>query len=194
MAFDVSVTLQNKLKPKKCKICLVEFRPISAWQVVCCYEHAIAWTKIETEKKERSELRKAKQKIKARSAWMREAQAAFNAYIRERDFFIPCISCGRFHEGQWHAGHYRTTKAEPELRFDEDNCHKQCQPCNTHLSGNLSNYRAGLLEKIGPDRLAYLEGPHEPKKYTIDDLRHIKKSYQLKLRELKNKNGHTQPQ
>lgn len=119
-----------------------------------------------------------------RGYWIKQAQAAFNAYIRARDDALPCVSCGRHHSGQYHAGHYRTVGANPELRFEPDNCHKQCAPCNNHLSGNLVNYRMQLIERIGIERVEWLEGPHDAKKYSIDDLKGIVKEYKDKLKQL----------
>jgi hypothetical protein len=119
-----------------------------------------------------------------RGYWLKQAQAAFNAFIRGRDEKEPCISCGRHHSGQYHAGHYRTVGAHPELRFDELNCHKQCSVCNNHLSGNLLEYRIALIKKIGQDSVEILEGPHDPKKYSIDDLKAIAKEYKQKLKDL----------
>jgi len=43
-----------------------------------------------------------------------------------------------------------------------------------------------LIEKIGLERVEWLEGPHEPKKYTIDELKGIRDLYRRKLKELKN--------
>jgi hypothetical protein len=130
--------------------------------------------------------KRRREAIKTRSQWMKEAQTAFNAYIRARDQDKSCVSCGRHHEGQWHAGHYLSTGARPELRFNEDNCHKQCQPCNTHLHGNLVMYRAELIRRIGLYAVERLEGPQTPKKYTIPDLKEIRDEYREKLRNIRN--------
>lgn len=135
--------------------------------------------------RDRRETKAKLEKLKSKSAWAREAQAAVNTFIRLRDADLPCISCGRFHQGSYDAGHYLSRGARPELRFDELNIHKQCVPCNQHLSGNIVLYRVALLEKIGADGVAYLEGPHEPKKYTIEDLRAIKAEYTAKAKALK---------
>lgn len=139
------------------------------------------------DKESREELRKAREKLKTRSDYARDAQRDFNAYIRERDHDKPCISCGRHHQGQYHAGHYRTVGANPELRFEELNVHKQCAPCNNHKSGNIVEYRINLLERIGQEALDWLEGPHEPKRYTIGELKDIAKHYRRKAREFKQK-------
>ena len=183
-----------KVKPKKCKVCKTEFRAFNSLHVFCSGECAIAHSKKVQEKRvkkvaseKRKAYREAKEKLKTRSEWMSSAQKAVNAYIRKRDEKLPCISCGRYHQGQYHAGHYRTVGGNPELRFEELNIHKQCSPCNNHLHGNIVNYRIGLRDKIGDEKLEWLEGKHEPKHYTIDDLREIEKTYKLKLKELEAK-------
>ena len=118
-----------------------------------------------------------------------KAQKAFNEFIRLRDAALGCISCEKpaNWQGQWHAGHYKTTGARPDLRFNEDNCHKQCSVCNNHLSGNLGNYRASLYQKIGMERFADLEfDPVELKKITAADYKNIHTTYSAKVKELKN--------
>jgi len=131
--------------------------------------------------------REAKERVKTKGEYAKEAQQAFNQWIRLRDADLPCISCGRHHEGQYHAGHYRTVASAPELRFEPLNVHKQCAPCNNHKSGDIVNYRANLLIKIGHLYTSWLEGPHEPKRYTIEDLKAITAEYRAKVRELKAK-------
>ncbi len=153
-------------------------------QAVCSPACAANLARKKREKVERAELRRRKEAIKTRTELMKEAQTAFNAYIRERDRDLPCISCGRNHTGQYHAGHYLSTGARPELRFEESNVHKQCQPCNTHLHGNLVLYRVALINKIGIERVEWLEGPHAPKKYTHDELRQIRTTYVAKAKEI----------
>ena len=126
-----------------------------------------------------------KVKLKTKAQWTKEAQAAFNAFIRERDADQPCISCGRFHGGQYHAGHYLSVGARPELRFEESNVHKQCAPCNTHLSGNAVLYRKGLIERLNVGVVEFLEGPHDLRKDTIESLQRIKAHYKEKTKQLK---------
>lgn len=169
-----------------CKVCAKDFQPFQPLQQVCglvCARRVpiIARNTLKAEKKAD---RAKKAALKPRSKWMKEAQEAFNAWIRKRDEAEPCISCGRHHNGQWHAGHYLSTGARPELRFDPANVHKQCQPCNTHLHGNLALYRSALVRKIGPVGVDWLEGPHAVKKYTIDDLKSIISLYKEILKEL----------
>jgi hypothetical protein len=112
-----------------------------------------------------------------------KAQDAFNAWVRERDYFLPCVSCGA-ERAVWHAGHFRTVGACPELRFEPDNAHKQCERCNVDESGNVAQYRTRLEARIGVERLAALEGPHAPKRYTDDDFNQIARRYRALTREL----------
>lgn len=172
------------MRKKVCQSCKTPFTPERPLQSTCSIPCAIDKAKEIRAKRERKEHREAKAKLKTRRDWLREAQAAFNRFIRTRDMGQPCISCGRHHQGQWHAGHYLSTGARPELRFDERNVHLQCQPCNTHLSGNIVLYRQGLIAKIGLAAVEELEGPHEPKKYTVEDLKAIKAMYTARIKEL----------
>ena len=176
-------------KPKKCKICKNTFEPMRFAQIVCSMSCAIEHSRALNAKKEKKEIKEAKAKLKPRADYLKECQAVVNKYIRLRDKNEPCISCGRHHEGQYHAGHYRTVGAAPELRFNELNCHKQCSVCNNHLSGNLIEYRRGLISKIGIDQVEWLEGKHEAKKYTIEEILDIKKHYQQKIKELERERG-----
>lgn len=197
--------MMAKKPRRKCasQSCREWFHPIREGQVVCCYECATVVGKeqtaknraeaMHTEKKRQREEEKAgrhrqaerRQAVKPLSYFIRQAQQAFNDFIRYRDRHLPCISCDRHHEGQYHAGHFRTTGANPELRFNEDNCHKQCSACNNHLSGNLINYRPALIQKIGQARFDALMGPHDLPKWKRDDYIQIRDEYRAKLKELK---------
>ncbi|MEX5552289.1 recombination protein NinG [Pseudomonas pergaminensis] len=189
------MTIERKpAKPKKCRVatCRASFVPSRMGQAVC----SPACAMIDAPRHEpkarkalaeigRKELRAAKVKIKTRAQHMKEAQAAFNAWVRERDIGLPCVSCGRHHNGQWHAGHYRTVGGNPELRFEPLNVWRQCAPCNNHKSGDIVNYRLELVRRIGVEKVDWLEGPHEPRRYTIEQLQAIKADYRAKTRELK---------
>ncbi|AMT88389.1 recombination protein NinG [Pseudomonas koreensis] len=184
----------KRSRPKKCRVaeCRATFVPAQPFQTWCSPDCAVAIIRQRQEKqrksfaqRERREIKVRKEKLKSRADHLREAQAAFNEWIRLRDADRPCVSCGRHHEGQYHAGHYRSVGANPELRFEPLNVWKQCAPCNTHLSGNLVNYRISLLQGIGAETVAWLEGPHEPRKYTVEEIKTIKAEYRAKTRELK---------
>ena len=136
------------------------------------------------EDKQKHSAAKRELKDNDRSFQTKKTQQIFNKYIRLRDASRNCISCDRPHEGQYHAGHYRTVGANPELRFNDRNCHKQCSACNNHLSGNIVNYRLNLIGKYGMGYVDYLEGPHEPKRYTIENLVTLQKWFKRKTKRL----------
>lgn len=149
------------------------------------------------EKAQRADTRKRKESLKTKPQLTKEAQKAFNAYIRERDKERECISCGRIeveelHGGAWDCGHYLSVGAYPELRFDERNAHKQCKSCNAG-SGKYTKknytvtqeYRERLIERIGIDAVNDLEGPNDAAKHSHDDLRNIAKYYKMRLREIR---------
>lgn len=179
-------------KPKRCKVCPERFMPRNSMQVVCsplCGSTLARRTRERKEAKlareDRQKIREQRERIKTRSDYLKEAQVAFNAWIRERDRDLPCISCGRHHQGQYHCGHYRTVAGSPALRYEPLNAWKQCAPCNNHKSGDIVNYRIELVRRIGREAVEWLEGPHEPKRYTVEDLKEITKEYRAKVRELK---------
>lgn len=181
-------------KPKKCKnpACGASFPPQRLGQAVCSPRCGLAIKEVNQEKArkslaqvERKAISVAKERIKPRSQYMKEAQAVFNEWVRLRDEAMPCISCGRHHEGKYDAGHYRTVGSNPALRFDPMNCHKQCVPCNRHKSGDIVNYRIELVKRIGADKVEWLEGPHESQRHTIEDLKAIKAQHRALIRELK---------
>ncbi|MEJ5903808.1 recombination protein NinG [Pseudomonas kermanshahensis] len=182
------------MKQKTCKSCGAKFRPSLSTQKACGVQCALELAKKPENQavarkaiaqRERQEIQVRKQKLKSRADYVKEAQAVFNQWVRLRDEAQPCISCGRHHQGKYDAGHYRTTAACPELRFDPLNVHKQCSPCNTQLSGNIVEYRLELIRRIGQERVDWIEGPHEAKRYTIDDLKAIKAEYRAKIKHLK---------
>lgn len=183
----------KEVKQKTCKACGGKFRPsFNSTQVVCSPKCALAHAPANQQKarkaidqRERREIQVRKEKLKSRADHLKEAQVVVNQYIRLRDADLPCVSCGRFHDGQWHAGHFRSAGGHPELRFEPLNIWRQCAPCNTHKSGDLVNYRAELVRRIGAEKVEWLEGPHEAKRYTIDDLKAIKAEYRAKIKQLK---------
>ena len=181
-------------RPRKCAVrtCRAPFVPTQSFQSWCSPECGLQISRDKQQKErtalakiERKAIREAKEKIKPRAAYMKEAQTAFNAWVRARDADQPCISCGRHHQGKYDAGHYRSVGSNPALRFEPLNCHRQCVPCNQHKSGNAIEYRIGLVARIGAEAVAWLEGRHEPKHYSIDDLKQIKARYLALVRDIK---------
>lgn len=175
---------------RKCEVCRASFKPTKPVQTICGFACAVDLAfsirakayKVAQVKERREAKLKKESKL---PFWIKKVETVFNLFIRLRDAELPCISCGRHHQGQWHAGHYLTVGAHRELRFDELNVHKQCQPCNTHLHGNLILYRKGLLQKLGVEVVDWLEGPHPLNHYTVDDLKVKFTHYSAKAKQLK---------
>lgn len=190
-----------EIKPKKCKApgCGQRFKPMLSTQKVCSPACGLAMAKDPKlqkvaakaiTKQKRQDLQERREKLKTKGEHLREAQTAFNAYIRERDRLAgyACISSGRpldWNGNAVDAGHYRSTGAAPHLRFDENNCHAQSKHDNRYLSGNVAEYRLGLIQRIGLAAVEALEADQAPRRYTIEDLQAIKALYRQKLRDLK---------
>ena len=175
------------LKAKICKWCKQKFTPERQFQTTCSYECAINYTRELQLKKKKKEATKAKAEFKAndKSILKRLAQTLVNKYIRERDKLLPCISCGfNGTSRQWHASHYMPMGNNSAIRFNEDNIHKACSICNNHLSGNLVPYRVALIKKIGEEKVIFLESQKHAKKWSVEELQEIIKTYREKLKEI----------
>jgi len=175
---------------KKCRnrTCRKEFAQYNSMQAICP-ECAIKKAKEKVTKKRRKEHKEAKDKIKTRAQWLKEAQASVNKYIRLRDYGQPCISCGRPDDGthQRHAGHFRTVKAASAVRFNTLNIHGQCAQCNTFDSGNVVEYRKRLIYKIGSEKVEWLESQNQLVQYNIDYLKRLKKIFTKRARKMEKK-------
>lgn len=182
-------TLAAKPKMKKCAACGEQFLKFRPMQKACSVSCALQLAEKAKHKKWAKEKREFREKNKTLPQLTAEAQKAFNWYIRERDYYLPCISCGQHKEqkfgGTYDAGHFRSVGSSPHLRFEEENCHKQCVTCNKYKDGNHSAYRLGLIDKIGLERVEAIEADQTPRHYTKDDMREYKKHYNKQARELK---------
>lgn len=189
-------TERKQPRPKTCRnpACGASFVPQRLGQAVCSPKCGLAIKEVNQEKARKSlaevgrkELRAAKERVKPRSQYIREAQAAFNAWVRLRDAKLGCVSCDKpaTWAGQWHASHFRSVGSSPEHRFNPLNVHKACSVCNNHLSGNILGYRPELERRIGVEAVEALLGPSEPRRYTIEDLKAITAEYRAKTKELK---------
>ena len=140
-------------------------------------------------KVQRIEIKRRKEAIKTIPQLIKEAQIEFNAYIRTRDAGKPCICCGLplgagEVGGVFDAGHYRSTGSASHLRFHPDNCHGQRKHCNRYGAGRAVDYRIGLIQRIGLERVLALESSNAPHKWTADELRCIRAEYRAKRKEL----------
>lgn len=184
-------------KPRMCRVCKTMFQPTKPLQNVCSVQCAVESAKATRHKAEqiaaredRKVIRIKREQLKTRSDYMKEAQRAFNAFIRERDKDKPCICCGLPLEsgtvgGSFDCGHYRSVGSAPHLRFDERNAHGQRKQCNRYGAGRAVDYRLGLIARIGQHSVDAIESDQEPKRYTIEELKAIKAEYIAKTKELR---------
>lgn len=177
----------KEIKPKKCAVCGGEFVPYRSTQKVCSTTCAISLGKSNVQKQNakawRKEKKIRKEKLKTQSDWQQDLQKVFNEFIRLSQKGNTCISCSN--PNPTDAGHYRSVGAHPELRFEEKNVNLQCRKCNGYWGGNLIEYRKGLLNKYGVEVVKWLEGPHEPVKLSIPEIKEKIEYYREKIREMK---------
>lgn len=190
---------------RKCKVCSEWFHPAYSNVVWCCPEHGAIYAlelrakekikaeakrikdKHQADKADRQRHAERRQAVKPLSHWVRMTQRVVNDYRRELLLAAGygCISCGTRTAPVWHAGHYRTTAAAPQLRFTDENIWVQCPACNVHKSGNIEAYRAALVDLIGEERVQALESNNETHRYTREELDGIRAAARAKLRALK---------
>jgi hypothetical protein len=189
---QTKVKTVKKLKEKRCKQCSEYFPPVRPLQSVCSLKCSIELGRKKTEEKEKREWNKRKkeglEKLKTVTEYEHNARRVFQMWVRERDKALPCISCGCNTSPQFDGGHYFKAEIYSGLIFNEDNCWKQCCRCNRDLHGNESNYRIGLVKRIGEDRVNWLEENKDrlrTLKFSKEELIEIKKKYLLKIKELK---------
>jgi hypothetical protein len=169
----------------RCKNCKEKFEPIRFNHKFCLKDECIkAFVEEVKTNQWKTTKKRMKEDLKTLQDWLKEAQTIFNKYIRLRDMGLVCISCQQPPKKR-NCGHYFSSGGHSNVRFDEDNCHLQCEHCNTYLSGNLLNYQIGIQKRIGAQKLLELqERAHLTKKWTIDELKEIIKTYKTKVRSL----------
>ena len=143
---------------KKCKSCKEYFRPEKRLQHYCLKAECVeAWVISLREAQWKKRKKQIKEELKTVQDLMKEAQVAFNAYIRERDKDKPCISCLKPLGEKYDAGHFFSSGGHKAVTFDEDNVHAQCVTCNQFKHGNLLSYANSLALKIGLTRYEQLQ-------------------------------------
>lgn len=182
---------------KKCRMCRNTFQVFRSTQAVCSVDCAAslaakqrAQKEARARKDERKSLAERKAKLKTRREWIAEAQAAVNKVARLRDQLAGhgCISCGarpgeRF-GGAMDAGHFRSVGSAPHARFFLPQINAQCKRCNRDLGGSVTNYRKGLIERIGIERVEEIESMQWTAKWSVEYLQRLKRVMNKKARRL----------
>lgn len=186
---------------KKCIICKEGFTPKFRTTERHCdnIDCKVKWSMMVVAKKKEKEAKEnrrswnkekleTKDRLKTLSDYEREAKKSFQKWVRLRDKDLPCISCGNSRTTDWAGGHYFSAGMYSGLMFDERNCHKQCNTyCNKNLSGNLLEYRKGLIARFGLEFVDKLESESDSKrnyKFTKQELIAKKLQYDIKIKEL----------
>lgn len=174
-------------KTKACNVCHKPFTPARPLQAVCSPRCAGKLGKLR-KAAEKAETKARKRALETIPELIAKAQAAFNAFIRERDKDKGCFVCGRPFapvKGQaLHAGHVRSRGAATHLRFHEDNCMGECEGCNAPHGAKPHEIEAGAIRRIGQERYDALKNSNESHKWTHDELRQIAATYRQKRKEL----------
>jgi len=134
----------------------------------------------------KEEKAKMKESVKTLSEYEADAKRSFQKWVRLRDENKPCVSCGNTSKEDRAGGHFYSAGMYSGLMFNPDNCHSQCNTyCNKFLSGNLLQYRKGLINRYGiafVENLDNLSNELRNYKYTKQELIDIKKKYDLKIK------------
>jgi len=197
-------------KARKCavKSCRKQFMPDKPFVVWCSEDCGaeIAQVKLakakaaqsaaakRAKKAERAQDREKRESLKKLSDYKKEAQAAWNSYVRARDYGKPCISCGATPKeafgGTMDCSHYRSRGAAPHLAFHLHNAAAACVKCNRYLGGNVVALRAGLVERIGEEKVLAIEANNQVRKFSKEYLIRIKSIFTKKARRQKLRNDH----
>jgi hypothetical protein len=173
------------VKDKFCKQCGDKFKPLNSLQQVCSPKCAILYNSKKEIEKRVKVMRKESRSI---SELKNIARQVFQQWIRLRDSKEGCISCPRT-EAKWDGGHMFKAEVYTGLIFEPMNCNKQCSYCNQYLSGNLIDYRKGLIKKYGEAAVEALEARADSSrvyKFTQQELIDITNEYKQKIKEFKN--------
>lgn len=185
----------DSVKLKSCCHCKTKFAPVRPLQKVCSPICALEITRTDRnriEKVRKSIERKAdavkRDKLKSRSDWAREAQAAVNRYVRLRDMAQGrgCVTCGAHpaqkRGGTMDAGHFRSVGSAPHLRYYLPQIALQCVTCNRHQGGRALDFRRALVERHGATWVEALESMQGLAKFDIDYLSRLKRIFTKKAR------------
>lgn len=189
--------LQTAARRKACAACGKDFLPFQTLQRVCatarCAKKFAVTKRKAEEARDRVSIKARREALKTLGDWTKEAQVAFNAWVRTRDTLAGygCIDCGKPFElakpgGSVDAGHYLSRGAAVHLRFDERNVFAQRKNCNRPGGATRADFRAGVIQRIGLAAVEQLEADQSLKQYRADDLKAIRDRYRQLLKEMKN--------
>lgn len=174
------------MKPKKCKVCKNEFKPIyTTAQSTCSLNCALKYAELKKSKEWNERKKILKEKSSTVQDYLKIAQMVFNHYIRLRDEEKPCISCEKqLKKGNIDAGHMWSAGGHSNVRFNEYNVNAQCsRPCNKDKAGDINNYRIGFIKRYSIEKLDELDSIAKiEKKFTKEELKELITTYKQKIK------------
>lgn len=186
------LTTEFRPKVKTCAYekCGREFLPVRPMQQVCgplCAGRLVKARALERKRQEQAETRARKDAIKRIAVLESECRDIVQEIARIRDRDDGCISChvGPNYDGIWHGSHYRSHGGCSSLQFHLWNIHKSCEQCNFFKGGNVAEYHPRLVEKIGADRVDWLDDQPKSRKFSREYLLRFKQVMGKRLRRMK---------
>ncbi len=170
----------------RCRNCKNKFEPVRFNAKYCLNKMCVdAWVQEAKVKNWQKKKKAMQQDLETVQDLVKAAQLVFNKFIRLRDKDELCISCGKKINGVKHASHYLSAGGHSAVRYNEDNVWVSCYKCNVMLSGNQIEYRKRLIQKIGVERVEWLENNGNiVKKWTKEELKLLITEYKKKTKQL----------
>jgi len=160
----------------------------------CASEYGIKKSRDTREKQAKKKQRAEKKQFKDNDLPHQIQLTRFrcNEMVRWLDRGLSCISCSKPWADNFHAGHFLSVGAHPEIRFDPRNIHGQCPGCNIGSERRkafgrtvANDYRVNLIARHGEGLMEWLDGPHPVAKLKCHDLQEMRKVFCAETKRLK---------
>jgi len=127
-----------------------------------CIDASIQYAREKVKAKQTKDWQKEKKvlktALKTKSDYERDLQKEVNTIVRLIDKGFVCISTGKPLNDKFDAGHFYSRGANATLRFNLFNIYAQSVYANQYLSGDQTNFIAGLRKYYGNDHAEYVLG------------------------------------
>lgn len=166
-----------------CRKCLIDFLFETDAGKLLMQRSIIPKAKNMSLLKEKKIVKHIRESLETKSQLESKLQREINTIVRLIDKQTVCISTQKPLNEKYDAGHFFTTKAHPELRFNLFNIYAQSVYANQYLSGDISNFLDGLSNIYGEEHKEYvlsLKTSYKPLKLSKQELQ----DYIVKAREL----------
>jgi hypothetical protein len=184
--------LTTTQRPKACASCGSSFLPFLPMARACSASCAMKMARAErlareeAKKLERKQDKARKLALKRPIEWERDCLEIVQKIARLRDRHDGCISChmGANYGGAWHGSHFRPAGNNAAVQLNLWNIHKACAQCNLFKGGNIGEYRPRLIQKIGLERVEWLESQTQAVKRNVPYLMRFKAVMGRRLRRM----------